>query len=709
MQDIQYDDPQDVTISLEEPMGADGEERFEYDEDSPNLAVDFCAHPDGKEALRKIAERVKVDFDDAWEGSRNYRERLASDYLLFSGDLPPKEYPYKGAANPHIPIMLENITRLSFRASSELFGDFKSFFGVVPMGPEDEETAALLSKHGNWQLRNQITDFKRQMARAMLFFFGIGDVTCHSYRDPVRQRNKHDVLTPDEFVVPRSMVSTEPDYSDLPFYCRVLHYQRHELQQMRDIWYDVDKVLKNDADPNSEPDAPMNEAAAQFQGIDETQQAKRAPYKLIQFEGYLDSIPNQPDDRFVKVIMDYSSKHVLHMSFHEEDDWQDRLRFDRETAELAQYRGQKDQWDAGMKALSDRETELEAVRGAAVSNEYERADAGAKLIGMRTEDMPPAPVAPSWMQDPNNPLEEPFPARKVPIRMFAHGVCIEPLTGTLGLGYGRILGDMNRVANVTTAQFLDAAHLANSGSIITPANFVFEGAFEVRPGKHNKVKGMSGSEIKDSIVQLTFPPANPQLLGFAQWTTELAQSSVQAPDVLSGEAGKSGETFRGISSRIDQATKQLSVSTTRFADFTTQVLKNNAKLNALFLNEEEMFNFVDEATKTATSFTVRRDMYNRDYAVEYTSDLKFTSEAARVGQADEILQMPNVAPMLGENMAFMYHAIKRSLEARGRADMVPLLGPAPEAPTGPMALPQPPGAQVDPLTGMPLPPQQVAA
>lgn len=668
---------------------------FEYDEESPNLAVDFDGHPEGVEAMRKIAMRVKEDFDEAWEGSAEYRDRVRDDHLLFAGDLPPKEYPYKGAANPHIPLMLENLTRLWFRMGSEIFGDWTSFFGVVPIGPDDETTADILSKHGNWQLRNEITDFTRQMHRAGLLFLGAGDVTCHSYRDPIRQRNCHDVLTVDEFVVPHTLVSTEPDYSDLPFYCKVLRYQRHELQAMRDIWFDVDKVLARTPTTGSEPDSPLGTAVAESQGITEPSNGKRAPYKLIHFEGWISELPGELDDRFVKVILDYETMHVLHMSIHEEDDWQEKLRFERQLAELEQYRAAKDTYDGAMKARSDAEADHQAVFNSEYADDYERSVAGVAIAEMRAQqgELPP-PVPPEWLNDPEDVEEMPRPARKVPIRMFSHGVCIEPLTGVHGLGYGRILGDLNRVANVTTSQFLDAAHLANSKTIVTPSGFVFEGKFEVQPGKHNKVKGATGQEIRENMVAFEFGPANPQLLDVAKWVSELAQSAVQSPDVMSGEAGKSGETARGIASRIEQATKQLTVVARKACDFFGRILKCNAKLNSLYLPEEEIVNITDPATQQASPVQVRREMYERDYSVEFRSDLRFTSQAQRIAEADEILQMPTVNPALQTNMAFMYAATKKSLEARGRQDLIPTLGPPPPMPTEPMSLPppMPPGA-----------------
>lgn len=663
---------------------------FDYDDQSPNLAVDFDTHIDGRVAMKKIAMQVKDDFDAAFEGSKSYRERVKDDHALFSGDLPPKEYPFKNAANAHIPTVLENLNRISTRAESELLGDWSNVFGVVPMGPEDEETANIITKHGNWQIRNQITDFRRQMARALLLFFGPGDVTCYSSFDPVKKCNRHEVLTCDEFVTPHTMVSTEPDYSDLPFYCRIMHYYRHEVQGMRDIWYQVDKVLERQATTGDEPEAVLADSQARIQGIEDTDTKGRAPYKLIHFEGWLSDLPNQQDDRFCKVIMDYATKHILHLSIHEEDEWQDKIRHERELSDLQGYRQEKAIYDEITSAMVAQEQEAADVRNAVSSGPFDRAEAGANIKMLREQPLPEPPIAPQWMDDPDDPEAAPEPARKAPIRMFAHGVCIEPLTGVLGFGYSRILGDLNRAGNVTLSQFVDAASLANGGVILSTADFEIEGGFKVRPGSHMKVQGASGQDLREKFIQLQFPPANSQLLEVAKWTTALGQSAVQAPDVLSGESGKSGETFRGISSRIDQATKQLQVPTRRFANFLEQVLKNNAKLNATFLPDEEIVNITDEQTRMASPIRVSRAMYDREYRVEFRSDLRFTSQAQRIQEADEVVALVMSNPATAMNMALVYAVTKKSLEARGRQDLIPLLGPPPPPPTTPMAMPPPP-------------------
>jgi len=144
------------------------EDSLKYDDDEPNLVPIFMESVKGIDAIDELSERVYKDFNNAWEASEEWREDKAQEWKMFSGKLPPKGWPFKGCANVHVPIVLENITRLQFRTMAELFGDWTNVFGVVPVGPDDQQDAEILSKHGNWQIREQIVDFQRQMARATL-------------------------------------------------------------------------------------------------------------------------------------------------------------------------------------------------------------------------------------------------------------------------------------------------------------------------------------------------------------------------------------------------------------------------------------------------------------------------------------------------------------------------------------------------------------
>ena len=708
-----------ILVHLEEP--ANEEDVFTFNEDAPNLVEEFMLHPDGVASLKKLSSAIVKNFDSDWDSSELYREQVAKDLKVLMGDLPKKDFPYSNCANVHIPIALENISRICFRAYGELFNDWSNVFGVVPTGPGDDALAQVLTKHGNWQIREQIPDFKRQMHRGLMAFLFNGDVTAHSYFDEITERNRHEILMPDEFVIPYTYTTTMPDYSDVPRMTKVMAMYRHELEAMAGKgWYDVDSVLDDKAPSwSDDPDRVVQRAAAEVNQLDIPEEDQGAPRKILWHEGWYE-LPGNDRLRFIQAFIDYSTRAVLRLTIHERPDWQDQQRFDRENAELQDYliskqaytnqltqhadmlQQQSEQYGADIQQHEANSFEGDSALAAAVGGGLlapHEAHAAGDFLKLPTPPAPMAmptpvePVAPAWMQDPESGTDTPKPVKRVPVHMFAHGVCIEPLVGNLGVSFGRIQADFNRAANTAINQFVDAATLGNCSSFIAAAGVEFVGPFEMAPGKVNVLKSHNGNDLKSNFFELRPNGGNPQLVELADRMYAYGQSSIQAPSVLSGEPGKSGETFRGISARIEQATKQLSVATEKFADFLKQILMNNAALNATFLRDEEVFAVANSVLGAQEELRVGRQMYERNYRVEIRSDLRFATMAQRISEADEMIELPNRMPPLQGSLAFLYEATKKALEARGRQDMVSLLGPPPPHPMTPFGLapPAPPG------------------
>jgi hypothetical protein len=686
---------------------------LEYDEESPNLVPIFKKHPEGRKALEELGRNACDDFDTAWESTEEYRQRVADDWKMFVGDLPPKSGVFKDAANVHVPVALENLTRITFRAFSELFDDWSQIFSVLPVGPDDAMVAEVLTKHGNWQLRHQVKDFYRQQMRGMLTFFAVGDVTVHSYYDEARRTNRHEVLNCDEFAIPYVMTSTMPDYSDVPFRVKILNMYRHQIQAMRGAWSDLDKVLAKDrvGGLDDDPEALMAEVANETRGISKPSDQRAAPYKLLQYEGWTDALPNQDRDRFVQVIVDYATRRVVSLMIYEQANWQEKLRFEQQSRELEEYQAASEQHQAMVAQLPEQQAALERqAMDAAMAGQPMDPMALQQQMSQLDPAAHPAPIPPTWLteQQPEAPDEDdpvevgPEEPRLEPISMFTHGVCIEPIAGNLGIGFGRMQSDFNKAANTMFSQFIDSATLGNVWGLITSSNVEFERPFSFSPGSINVAKGVSGGQLKDNIQEMKPAPANPQMLDALGMVWGWGQSSAQAPEVLSGESGKSGETFRGISARIEQATKQLSVPTRSYAETVLKTtLQNNAKLNEMYMPEDEVVQVNNEAMGTSEELKLGRRMYERDYRVMIGADLRFASRAQRVQEADEVTQMTGAFEPMKGNLAFLRKAMAKSLKARGQADMIPFLGPEMPPPETTFAIPPPPPPMPP---GTPLPP-----
>jgi hypothetical protein len=685
---------------------------FVLDENNPNpnLVPQFEAHPDGVDALKEIADICVANFTMAWDGTEQYRKRIAKDWGLFAGELPPKKGQFANMANLHVPIFIENISRVCLRVVGEINQNEQEIMRFIPVGssPEAKGVAETLTFHTNWQLRRS-ADWNRQLFRAVFAFFSIGDVTRHHYWDDSRMEIQHEVLQPDDFVTPYMHVSTMSDWSDVPFRVRILHLYRNQLQSKRAVWSNIDKVLEERPTFDDPPDTPVADNVAKKQGIEkQTEGSKKgpptAPYKILQYEGWLE-LPGQDRDRWCKVILEEKKKTVLELTIHEHEQWQDVQRFNRQKAESDAY------WmgrDAHEQMMAERQAQMAQHQEMLASPDPAMQMAAGQALQMQSQvPEPQAPLPPMWMKDPEDRAELPEPVKKVPIHLFTHAVCLEPLVGNLGLGYGRIQADLTRAANVALNQHVDAASFANLSCFFVSNQITIAPNTYIEPGKFIPLEA-SGQSIKDNIVPIQFGPANPQLLETVKFAYQWAQSSMQSPNILSGEPGKSGETKGGIMARIGQANQQVAVETRKFVDEDLKpTFKTHALLNSIYLSEEELFVIHDKIKGQAKDVKVTRAMYEESYDVEITADLKFATQAQKIDEADELLKAPLACPPLQSDLAFLWHAMAKSLEARNRYDMIALLGPDPMSlPVGhPLGPPQTPfGVPMPPPPGMAPPP-----
>lgn len=95
-------------------------------------------------------------------------------------------------------------------------------------------------------------------------------------------------------------------------------------------------------------------------------------------------------------------------------------------------------------------------------------------------------------------------------------------------------------------------------------------------------------------------------------------------------------------------------------------------------------------------FKISRSMYERNYQLEIRSDLRFATQAQRVGEADDALKLFKEVPQLQGNLPLLYALVKECLEARGKRNLIPFLGPPPPIPTTPLGMPVPPPPEAEP-------------
>jgi len=699
----------------------------------PMEGMDDLTHEERQQAGRRflggLADQVCRDYDAGRDSSEEYRAMRRSNYRMLTGLLPKKTFPFPGCANVHTPVMLERQMRLAAHVYSELFLDRETIFAVDATGPDDMMDSEVLTLHGNWQFKNEFPDFLFQMEIALSEFFGAGSVFCHSYYDAARKRNRHDVLNCEELVFPYVWTTVMSDMSDVPWKVRPIRKYRHELQALQaaddgEKWEQLADVLSQPPPGWDVLDTRNRELAAKREGIVAPESDPNAPYIFLEYHGW-SRMPGSARLEPVCLVVEKTRKIVCKLYLRDEEDWRDRERFDRQVQELEGYQ----QDTQGFENESALRAQLQAqLADPAVSATIEPEEHAA-ISQALTADEPQPPVPPAWLADRQD--GQPEPVKRVPIESFSHGRCWHNPSGALGLSFGQILGDLNRLVDEAGNRFYDATLLSNVWSALTGSDFQLEGggkSLAVEPGKIIRVKGMTGEQIKNAIHELRAGPADANLLAIMREATGWADAAVAAPGVLSGEPGKSGETFRGLATRREQATKQLTATATRFLSFLDQILRYNARLNSVFMPDDEILrvgnHYMDSRVQTLgpdgqpqTDLRVGRALYRRSYKVTFTADVRFTSQAQRIAESDEVLAMANQIPHLASNPWFMYSAIKGALSARGKPDLIKQLGPAPPgqppefgATLAPPPPPEgdpgmaPPGVEGGPPSGMAPPP-----
>jgi hypothetical protein len=659
-EDPVIDDEETIEVPLDDDE-MEPKKKGRYNIDALNLVTEFKKLSDGEAVLKEISAKVIGDYDAAREACSDRIDRIKEDWRLFSNLLKTtKEYPYPGAPNPHVPITMIQTLRVMTKIQNELFRGWSgNLFGVRPINEDDKVTASILTKHGNWQIRNNMPDFKCQMERMCQRFVLVGDVNIHAYYDTELWVNRHDVMAEDMVYVSYTYTSTMPDYSDCPFIIKVIKLTTHELEAREGKWENLKSILAGEEsswDEDDEHEHVLHQQAREDHGVDLPEDVKtEPPHTLLWYEGWF-LLPDQDRQMFCRCIVHYKTTKVLVMNLHEEDDWRDKQRHRYETAEYERYYATKQAY-----LMAQQTAGLQPM-----------------MPGLQGMQQPTPPEPPSWAEATPDEMtgipdiSEPEPPRRVPIRLFTHIKCIEPYAGNIGFSMMSIATAFNRIANTAMAQFTDQASFGNLKAFLAAEDQRLPSQIMMKPGGIVKIPGVTTGKLKDAIVPIDFGPANPQLLEIIDRAQRWTEQATSAPGVIAGEPGKSGEPYRGLALRNEQATQMLSVPADKLRSGFEHVLINNAKLNAKFLPEKQIV-LITDGGSGPERIEVTREMYERNYEVELTADSKFTTDAQRIAEADEnvqmVMQLIQQFGPLPPLLQLVQKVVVEAFEARGKKEL----------------------------------------
>lgn len=710
------DETEDLKLELEDdadPIAAEIEiepEAAEYDENASNLVPHFMASEDGKEFLQKLAVRVIKECDAAVENSEPLREERKNVWETLAGRKKRTNGHWENCADPKTYLAFERTHRLSSRFFVEIFAANPNIFIVNKNGPDDADHK-LLTEHSNWQWREEITDFLAHQRRGLMIYTALGSAFFKSGRDFTRGRNRHTTLGSDDLILPFAYTAVEVDLSDMPWKAEVLRLYRDEVETRGENIADdglpefanLDLVLERadavDDDPIEDSERLSMGALTGLMPDEGGKESAASPFFFLCYSGTA-KFPGSKSSTPITITLHPRTKAVVALSVRMEEDWKDRSRFDQQTQQLELYTQALEQYQAvsNEHAMAMGEWQQEASMAAQF---------GAPMMTPEPQlpDMMPPPP-PSWLAESID--GQPAPVKMSPLELYTRADFVPNIPDMFGVGFGNMLCALEDTANTALAHYLDAAEFGNSSMIVTTENSMPKKDPKFAPGTILRLQNTDASQLSNAFKELRPTNANPQLMEMARFLGEIADSSIAAPSVLSGQPGKSGETAEGITLRAELAAKQMTAGALTYISGLSNLARNNAKLNAKFMKDEEIFRV---SGAESTQKRIKRSMYQRDFAVSFTADTRLIGQSQRIAEKDQLVAMAGSIPPLQQNAAFMYSVIRGALEARGELELVNALGPRPADPTVPFMTPPPPPPGMPPggappaKGGPPQPPQ----
>jgi chaperonin GroES len=159
--------------------------------------------------------------------------------------------------------------------------------------------------------------------------------------------------------------------------------------------------------------------------------------------------------------------------------------------------------------------------------------------------------------------------------------------GFHGTGLGLLLGDISETINSLINMLLDAGHYASLGGGWIGSDFRIKGGGQrFRPGEWKKSQA-TGTDIKNSIVPMTFPGPDATLFQLLGMLIEAGREIASVKDTMTGEAPRANQTATTTLALIEQGMMVFTAAYKRIFRSLRQEYGLVANLNAKTVTPEQ--------------------------------------------------------------------------------------------------------------------------
>ena len=241
--------------------------------------------------------------------------------------------------------------------------------------------------------------------------------------------------------------------------------------------------------------------------------------------------------------------------------------------------------------------------------------------------------------------------------------------GFHGTGLGLLLGDISDTINSIINMMLDAGHMASLGGGFIGSDFRVKGTSQrFSPGEWKAVQ-TTGSDIKASLVPMTFPGPDAVLFQMLGMLIDAGKEISSTKDIMTGDSGGQVQTATTTLALIEQGMMVFSAAYKRIFRSLKKEYKLIAAINAQSVDPEQYNAFHDDVDQQGQP--VQHDP-SQDYGAA-DMDIQPTADPNSVTKMQEMAKAQLLREMAVDGLVDPMKAGERVLEAAQISDREELI------------------------------------
>lgn len=633
--------------------------------------------------------------------SRSERmKQLARLQKMYALTAEKKNFPWQHCANIKTPSLTGPNLQIQARLYDMIWPANGKVFNVVPANVQVQPFAHTSEQFANAYVRYKMPYMAQGLDDTLHQMCLYGSAFRRTYWDSAEGKVRSDWVPLEDFVVAYRQRSQDPSMSDVPRYTMTHHLSMYDLRADTGKYVQVDLIdAKKRGQGDGETETSEFQATAdKVDGVtpgeeDEDEDAVRPVLEQHCTLRMLNKPDKHPsfDGREHKVVItvDAWTDTVLRVSLREEDDPDDKRRFDRQKAAHDKYLSDLATYEASLTAPPmlggmDMSIPPDPMMGPPdmsmpVEPTMAQAPVGPMMDPMMMES--PAPLMPPMAPEP---VDEPLPIRKRQICFFTHYRCF-PSDGFYGLGYGDLLYGLTLAENTIINQMVDGQAVKNAKPMfMSKQGRMARGAINIGPGQVNEIDVPMGS-IKDAIMFLDPPNSDPGTVPLIKMLEGMRDTIAGNGDLMSGQAPGSNQTKGGMQILNEQMMAPITVLARRTKDAFSHELYKIWRCWGVYLEDEEVVDVIGENGQPQ-EMKIGKWMFAPGVHLVPASDPRMKSQRMEDLQTltSFVMSMPNIMQNPAVGGPVLTKLCKMVLSVFPDGDqLIPLLEPPPPPPPQP--------------------------